>query len=156
MDQESVDQKPPAPGGVRTEEAHKARNRSVMVLALFDVLGFSERVSRIGLDAIYRHYQELIALVHAKAGGKVVISALPVGNGGMVPVSGWLLIQGAYFSDTILDDGCGLKALIYLAEDDQPGRARPGYLERIVEAALTHGLPSHYVKELRTWLMTGV
>ena len=85
-----------------TEDTRQDVSRAVMALALFDVLGFSERVNRIGLDAIYRHYEELIHLVRSKAGGKVVISALPAGDGGMVPVSGWLLIRHAYFSDTIL------------------------------------------------------
>ncbi|MGZ5435670.1 MAG: hypothetical protein ACXWID_09405 [Pyrinomonadaceae bacterium] len=103
-DEEAPHDQATAPDGAVTsaEEDRQDRGRAVMVLALFDVLGFSERVRRIGLDAIYRHYDELINLVRAKAGGKVVISALPTGDGGMVPVSGWLLIEHTYFSDTIL------------------------------------------------------
>lgn len=103
MDKEQADQATVTPEGAAAPGgASEDRNRAVMAVALFDVLGFSLRVTQIGLDAIYRHYEELIALVHAKAGGKAVLSALPVGDGGMVPVSGWLLIEGAYFSDTIL------------------------------------------------------
>lgn len=85
-----------------TEEIHENKSRAVMALALFDVLGFSERVRRIGLDAVYRHYEELIGIVRAKAGGKMVVSAVPAGDGGMVPAVGWLQIEHAYFSDTIL------------------------------------------------------
>jgi hypothetical protein len=86
-----------------TEEVRQDTSRTfTSALAFFDVLGFSERVSRIGLDAIYRHYDELIRLVRAKAGGKVVLSALPAGDGGMVHLAGWLLVEHAYFSDTIL------------------------------------------------------
>lgn len=66
---------------------------------------------------------------------------------------------GLYSKTTVqvcLDDGRRVEALVYLAADDHPGRARPGYLEGIVAAALTQGLPSHYVEELRRWLPTGV
>lgn len=85
-----------------TEETREETGSAVIALAFLDVLGFSDRVQRIGLDAIYRHYDELIRLVRDKAGGKFVLSALPAGEGGMVPVSGWLLVEHAYFSDTIL------------------------------------------------------
>jgi cation transport regulator ChaC len=54
------------------------------------------------------------------------------------------------------DDGRRIEALVYLAKDDHPGRARPGYVEGIVAAALTHGLPARYLEELRRWLPTGV
>ncbi len=101
MDQEQADN----PGNESAsvgEEVRQQPRRAVMALVLFDVLGFSERVNRIGLDAMYGHYEDLIRLVKAEAGGKVVVSALPAGDGGMVPVAGWLQIQHAYFSDTIL------------------------------------------------------
>jgi len=88
--------------GTSSEMADVEKNRRVVALAFFDVLGFSERVGRIGLDAIYRHYDELIKLVQAKAGGRVIVSALPAGDGGMVPVAGFLVVEHAYFSDTIL------------------------------------------------------
>lgn len=87
---------------VEAGTSKEASKNTIMALALFDVLGFSELANRIGLIALYHHYEELIRLVKAKAGGQVVLSALPVEGGGMVPVSGWLLIEGAYFSDTIL------------------------------------------------------
>ena len=41
-------------------------------------------------------------------------------------------------------------ALIYIAEDDRPGQPRPGYLERVVEAAQQQGLPAGYTTTLRT------
>jgi len=73
-----------------------------IALALFDVLGFSERVRQIGLEAIHKHYEELIKLVQSKAGGRVILSAVPAGNGGLVPATGFFLVESTYFSDTIM------------------------------------------------------
>lgn len=47
------------------------------------------------------------------------------------------------------DDGIATEALIYVARDDKPGRARPGYLERVVAAAKRHRLAHEYIKALR-------
>lgn len=73
-----------------------------IVLALFDVLGFSERVRQNGLEVIYKHYEELIKLVQSKAGGRVIVSAVPAGNGGLVPATGYFLVEHTYFSDTVM------------------------------------------------------
>lgn len=86
----------------RSEDSEASKKHQVIALAFFDVLGFSERVRRVGPDAIYAHYDALIKMVQAKAGGRVMVSALPAGDGGMVPVAGWLVIEHAYFSDTVL------------------------------------------------------
>lgn len=48
------------------------------------------------------------------------------------------------------DDGNTPSALIYVARDDKPGRARPGYLERVVAAAKRHRLAHEYIKALRS------
>ncbi len=40
-------------------------------------------------------------------------------------------------------------ALLYEAGDPTPGTAVPGYMEKVVAAALHHGLPASYVEELR-------
>ena len=50
---------------------------------------------------------------------------------------------------TILDS---LDALVYVAEDNTEGAPRAGYMERIVAAAESQGLPEAYVEKLRTWL----
>jgi hypothetical protein len=45
----------------------------------------------------------------------------------------------------------GIRALTYVAADSRPGVARAGYLGRIIEAALHHGLPQEYAEELCRW-----
>ena len=66
--------------------------------------------------------------------------------------------SGLYFKDEVrvdapscqgLSDGIGV--LTYIAADSRPGVARAGYLERIIEAALHHGLPQEYAEELCRW-----
>ena len=49
-----------------------------------------------------------------------------------------------------LDDGNGKDALIYVARDDKPGRARPGYLERVLDAAMKHRLPADHILAMHT------
>jgi cation transport regulator ChaC len=49
------------------------------------------------------------------------------------------------------EEGRNMNAMVYLAADDQPGAPRPRYLGRIVAAALAHGFPQEYVRELRAW-----
>ena len=48
-----------------------------------------------------------------------------------------------------LDDGNAADALIYVARDDKPGRASPGYLERVLDAARDHRLPATHIAALR-------
>ena len=40
-------------------------------------------------------------------------------------------------------------ALVYVASDERPGLARPGYLERVVLAGEHHRLPADYIAALR-------
>jgi gamma-glutamylcyclotransferase (GGCT)/AIG2-like uncharacterized protein YtfP len=53
-----------------------------------------------------------------------------------------------------LADGRSTSALVYVAADSVSGQPRPGYLEPIIEAALSRGFSSAYVQELRRWLTT--
>jgi cation transport regulator ChaC len=46
-------------------------------------------------------------------------------------------------------------ALLYLAADERPGAPKPGYLERVMEAARGHGLPEAYLKQLAGWRSGG-
>jgi hypothetical protein len=66
--------------------------------------------------------------------------------------------SGLYSKEEVRIDaqGCrgvadGSRALTYIAADPRPGVARAGYLERIIEAALHHGLPQEYAEELCRW-----
>lgn len=44
-----------------------------------------------------------------------------------------------------------VKALLYVACDESPGRPRPAYLERIIRSARAAGFPPDYVAGLRRW-----
>jgi cation transport regulator ChaC len=46
-------------------------------------------------------------------------------------------------------------ALVYILRRDGEGRARPGYVHLVVEAAREWGLPEHYVNALRRWSPSG-
>lgn len=67
--------------------------------------------------------------------------------------------SGLYSKKTIdvrLKDGSRLNALVYVAQDNDPGKPRQGYLERILAAALNNSFPPDYIEELRTWASTDV
>lgn len=46
----------------------------------------------------------------------------------------------------------GAPALVYLAGDTEPGKARTGYLTAIIAEAEARGFPAGYVADLRRWL----
>jgi hypothetical protein len=71
------------------------------MLAFFDVLGFSNRVATTSLESIYADYNTLTDYLR-ELWGTVIFTAVPDGRGGAVPVAGSLVIEHAYFSDTIL------------------------------------------------------
>lgn len=48
------------------------------------------------------------------------------------------------------DDGPA-EAWVYIDHRVEPGRPRPGYLERIVDAAIHHRLPQRWIEFLRRW-----
>jgi gamma-glutamylcyclotransferase (GGCT)/AIG2-like uncharacterized protein YtfP len=52
-------------------------------------------------------------------------------------------------------EGSPVSALVYVAQEKTKGLPRVGYMERIVSAAESHGLPAAYVEELRPWLQKG-
>jgi hypothetical protein len=62
------------------------------------------------------------------------------------------LHRGLYakISQPVITEKGAVRALIYLARSSAPGRPRPGYLEGVVAAARSWGLPEDYVQELAT------
>lgn len=48
-------------------------------------------------------------------------------------------------------DGAVVDAVVYIDPRIEPGPPREGYLERIVDGALEHGLPEEWVEQLRAW-----
>ena len=66
---------------------------------------------------------------------------------------------GTYFKKTLSvqsSAGDSRQCLVYIAKDAQAGKAKTGYLERIIEEASRLGFPPSYVEELRSWIPTGV
>ena len=53
---------------------------------------------------------------------------------------------------TVRHDGAARSAMVYVARGTGEGRARPGYMESIVEAAREWSLPPDYVRALQRWL----
>lgn len=72
-----------------------------LVVALFDVLGFEDRLGRFSLEEIHGQYKELISIASTK-GSHAFYDARPVGDGTSVPFFGYVEIEQDYFSDTIL------------------------------------------------------
>jgi gamma-glutamylcyclotransferase (GGCT)/AIG2-like uncharacterized protein YtfP len=65
------------------------------------------------------------------------------------------VVKGAYrkaFTEVVVPDGSKVRALFYVAADSTPGKARPGYMEKIVSAAEACRLPKAYVDQLKPWL----
>lgn len=52
----------------------------------------------------------------------------------------------------IPEGGAAKRALIYLGASAVNGRAKPGYMERVLAAAEAAGLPKPYLRELARWL----
>lgn len=72
-----------------------------LVVALFDVLGFEDRLGRFSLEEIHEQYRELISIASSKS-SHAFFDARPAGDGTNVPFFGFVEIEQDYFSDTIL------------------------------------------------------
>lgn len=72
-----------------------------LVVALFDVLGFEDRIGRFSLEEVHGQYRELLSIATSK-GSHAFLDARPAGDGTMVPFLGFIDIGQDYFSDTIL------------------------------------------------------
>ncbi len=48
-------------------------------------------------------------------------------------------------------DGTRTQAFIYVAADSKKGKARPGYLDKIISGAEGCGLPQSYIDQLKSW-----
>jgi len=78
------------------------QNQSSTVVALFDLLGFSNRVMNNGLPGILVAYNSLIDIVKKHQAGAMLNCGIPVGDGGCAAAFGIFDINHAYFSDTIV------------------------------------------------------
>lgn len=52
---------------------------------------------------------------------------------------------------TVHTDAGPASAWVYIDHRTEPGPPRPGYLERIIDGALHHGLPARWIEFLRRW-----
>ncbi len=77
-------------------------NEAPRVVALFDLLGFSNRVMRDGLPGLLVAYDALIDIVKKHQAGAMLNCGIPVGNGTCAAGFGVFDIEHAYFSDTIV------------------------------------------------------
>lgn len=57
-----------------------------------------------------------------------------------------------HLRSVVTASGDGMDAWIYFATESKIGLPRSGYMEKIVDAAQRHRLPSKYVEELKSWL----
>jgi hypothetical protein len=71
------------------------------ILCLLDVLGFENLFNSKGLVGTFDIYKKLIEFVRKQTGGLEIVP-VPIGNGQIAPAVGWLTIENAYFSDSIL------------------------------------------------------
>jgi hypothetical protein len=61
--------------------------------------------------------------------------------------------QGLYTKERlpVVIEGRSYDALVYVATDSSIGASRPGYIDKVIEAAKSQGLPRAYVAELESW-----
>lgn len=72
-----------------------------------------------------------------------------------VTLAAWeSLARGLYRAETLPVSEAGRRrmALVYIARWRAVGRAKPGYLELVIAAALEWQLPDAYIASLRRWL----
>jgi hypothetical protein len=72
-----------------------------LVIALFDVLGFEERIRTFSLEQVHGQYKDLLAIASSK-GSHAFFDARPASDGTFVPYLGQITVEQDYFSDTIL------------------------------------------------------
>lgn len=72
-----------------------------LVVALFDVLGFEDRIGQLSLEEVHGQYKDLLSIATSK-GSHAFLDARPAGDGTVVPFFGHISIEQDYFSDTIL------------------------------------------------------
>lgn len=78
------------------------KTQPIFVVALFDVLGFEERLKASGLNKLVRAYDYLLKIVKRQRDGMMLHCGVPAGKGGRAAAFGYLDIQQDYFSDTII------------------------------------------------------
>ena len=77
-------------------------DESLIILAMLDVLGFEGIfIRRGGLAPMHDVYRQLIEFVQKQTGGLNIVP-VPNEDGTATPAVGWLTIEQAYFSDTVL------------------------------------------------------
>lgn len=65
--------------------------------------------------------------------------------------------KGFYRKSTLsvaVQENQAVDALVYVASSNEPGKPRPGYMERILRGATSHNIPIANIEELKSWLET--
>jgi hypothetical protein len=110
--------------------------------------------------ATLTHYRFLItadgyASVAPRRGEKVYGALWRLTPRDLVTLAAWENIAGGLYRPRMLPvrhAGRQSKALVYLARPCPPGRAKIGYMELVIAAALEWRLPQLYIDALRGWL----
>jgi hypothetical protein len=110
--------------------------------------------------ATLAHYRFLItadgyASVAPRRGDKVYGALWRLAPRDLVTLAAWENIAGGLYRPKMLfvrHDGRHRKALVYLARPGPLGRAKIGYMELVIAAALEWRLPQIYIDALRGWL----
>ena len=110
--------------------------------------------------ATLAHYRFLItadgyASVAPRRGDKVYGALWRLTPRDLVTLAAWENIAGGLYRPKMLavrHGGRQIKALIYLARPCPSGRAKIGYMELVIAAALEWRLPQLYIDALRGWL----
>ena len=76
-------------------------DESPIILAMLDVLGFEAIFRRHGLVSMHDLYGRLVEFIQKQTGGLTIVP-VPNADGTVSPAVGWLSIEQAYFSDSVL------------------------------------------------------
>jgi hypothetical protein len=110
--------------------------------------------------AMLANYRFLItadgyASVAPRRGDKVYGGLWRLAPRDLITLAAWENIAGGLYHAQMLPvrhDGGQSKALVYLARPGPLGRAKIGYMELVISAALEWRLPELYIDALRGWL----
>ena len=79
-----------------------AHTKGTYAVAVFDVLGWGDRLRSGGLDRLSAAYDRLLTIVNQRRDGAMLNCAVPTGGEGRAAAFGYLDIQQDYYSDTII------------------------------------------------------
>ncbi|MEE9402044.1 MAG: gamma-glutamylcyclotransferase family protein [Desulfobacteria bacterium] len=95
-----------------------------------------------------------VATVVPKEGSAVYGCVWRVTEDHLMSLDGYEGVAGNLYrrqTASVQIEGVDREAIVYLSTDKKPGAPRPGYLERILNAAREIDLPVEYIQQLEKW-----